>query len=1325
MSKDTPLGTFNPPEKFSFEPRDWLFWKQRFQRFRQLTKLDKEAEELQINALIYSMGEKADEILASFNLAAADATKFDKVIAAFETYYIGKRNIVYERARFGLRSQEEGETIESYLTSLHTLAEYCNYGALKDELVRDRIVLGVRDKKLSEKLMLMEALDLTKAVSLCKQWEAVKRQQGDLKGEGKTQSLDSVGKKQGSSNNKKGQSQPQSSSSSDPAEKKQRPCKFCNKNHEWKKEKCPAYGKTCAKCGGSNHFAACCRKQQSGDTKHQPSSSMNNVTDSTECSFVIGTINEIETEPGNSRSKKWTALISVDEKPIDFKLDSGADVTAIPYYLFRKTWRQRRLTPPDRRLTGPDGTALAVVGTVYSSLRNGENEMKQKVYVIKGLEKPLLGLKACEELQLVKRLNSVTSDPDMTDVKPKEEFPQLFTGLGKIDTPYTIKLRDGARPHAIFSPRRVPIPLMEKVKGKLENLVREGVIEPVDEPSEWCAALVTVPKPNGEIRICADLTALNHSVERELHPMPVVDHTLGQLAGAKIFSRLDANSGFYQILLSPECRNLTTFMTPFGRFRYKRLPFGISSAPEHFQKRMMEILKDIPGVVIHVDDILVFGSTKKQHDERLRTVLRKLKEAGVTLNAEKCLFGVSEVKFLGHNLREGIVEPDPEKVKAISERSHPTDVTEIKRFLGMTNFLGRFIPHLSTVSKPLYELTQRDREFLWGPEQDRAFTEVKKILTSDPSLAMYDHSKKTIVSSDASSYGLGSVLLQQQADGNWKAVAFASRTMTSAEQRYAQIEKEALAMTWACERFRDYLMGKEFVIQTDHKPLLPIMTSKSIDDLSPRLQRFRIRLMRYTFSVVYVPGKELVTADALSRQPLKETGSNELEEDVKAFVCQVIEGLPVTDEKLSEIWRAQVDDPIINQVMKLCMTSWPEKSGKLNEELHKYWNVRDTLSVHNGLLLKDTRIVIPRCLQEEILGKIHDGHFGVVKCRARARATCWWPGVSEDIAEVVRRCPVCVQERKERKEPLMPLEFPSRPWQRLGMDLFKSHGRWFILVVDYFSRYPEIAELKNLSTASVTQFLKSIFARHGVPEEVISDNGPQFHPVKTSPFRTFAKEYGFIHTTSSPHYPQSNGFVENGVKIAKNLLTKNEDWFKALLEYRATPLSNGYSPAELLMGRRIRSTLPMEPARLIPRDVNKEVLFEKEEQRRFRQKMDYDKRHGVVVKEEFTPGEIVWIKDLRSWGTVRNAADTPRSFFVDTSRGEFRRNSSHLTRAYRTSVPEDEPEIEDTQSEVPVVPSPERNAEIPEREYSTAITPPMVTRSGRHLKPRRRLIEEI
>lgn len=290
-----------------------------------------------------------------------------------------------------------------------------------------------------------------------------------------------------------------------------------------------------------------------------------------------------------------------------------------------------------------------------------------------------------------------------------------------------IQLKDNAQPYAVYTARRVPLPMLQKVKEELKRMESNGIIEPVTQPTEWCAPMVPVSKENTDkARICVDLKRLNESVKRELYILPTVDEITAKLSGATVFSSLDAASGFWQIPLHPDSCKLTTFITPFGRYCFKRLPFGITSAPEIFQRKMMETLQGLEGAEVFMDDILVYGTTMEQHNSRLNKVMHRVQSAGLKLNMEKCSFRQSQLKFLGHLIDQSGIRPDPEKVAAIQQMPPPGNVTELKRILGMVTFLGRYIPNLSTVGQPLHELLKSKNDWTWGHAQQTAFENIKK-----------------------------------------------------------------------------------------------------------------------------------------------------------------------------------------------------------------------------------------------------------------------------------------------------------------------------------------------------------------------------------------------------------------------------------------------------------------------------------------------------------------------------------------------------------------------------------------------------------------------
>ena len=698
------------------------------------------------------------------------------------------------------------------------------------------------------------------------------------------------------------------------------------------------------------------------------------MTQDREEEVFLGTVTAVTDTIGTS--SPWVVKVKLNDQELHFKVDTGADVTVIPEAMYCQE-RDGELQPCQVPLRGPTDEALEVSGKFTGDLAREGVTCQQTIYVIRNLSRALLGKPAIEALKVVALVERMEEDEIV------KQFPEVFNGLGRLSDSYTIKLKEEATPFALTTPRRVPIPLLPKVRDELQRMENMGVITKIKEPISWCAGMVVVPKPNGKVRICVDLTKLNESVCRERLILPAVDQTLAQIGEAKYFSKLDANSGYWQIELDPDSAKLTTFITPFGRFHFNRLPFGITSAPEHFQRRMMEIVGDIEGVVCLVDDILVCGNTQEEHDQRLVAVLSRLKRAGLTLGRDKCEINRRSVKFLGQMVDEAGVRPDPGKVRAIKLMKAPSTVSELRRFLGMVTQLGKFLPHLTDLTKPLRDLLSTKNQWRWGHDQRQAFENLKRVSSSSELLALYNVNHETIVSADASSYGYGAVLRQRQPDGSLRPIAYASRALTETEQRYAQIEKEALAVTWGCERFQDYLLGISFRVETDHKPLVPLLSFKPLEAVPIRVQRFRLRLMRFSFSISHVPGEALNTADTLSRAPVTEAdqGDKALNQDVEAYVNLVVKNLPATNERLRVIQEQQDEDLVCSELKRYCQQGRIDWTGALKP----YFSVRTELAVVNGLLLRGNRMVIPSSLQADILEKLHSAHQGTTKCRQRAR----------------------------------------------------------------------------------------------------------------------------------------------------------------------------------------------------------------------------------------------------------------------------------------------------------------------------------------------------
>lgn len=835
---------------------------------------------------------------------------------------------------------------------------------------------------------------------------------------------------------------------------------------------------------------------------------------------------------------------------------------------------------------------------------------------------------------------------------------------GKLPDKHHITVRRDVCP-TIHACRRVPIALLPKVKEKLLAMEKNGIIVKRDEPTAWVNSMLVVEKKDGSIRLCIDPRDLNKAIMREHYRVPTFDDVLPHLAGKKIFSIIDMKDGFWHIELDDESSKLVTFNTPFGRYSFTRLPFGISSAPEVFQKRAQQVFGDIPGVAVIFDDIIIAAETTEEHDVILRQLLSRARDMNVRFNRSKLQLTVSSVVYMGHVVSSHGIAPDPSKIRAIVDFPPPTSKEDLLRFNGMATYVSRYIPNFSDLTFPYRQLLKKDAPWTWAEPQQQAFTAIKQLISSAPVLSHYNPQKELVIQTDASSKGLGSCLMQ---DGH--PISFASRALTDCETRYAQIEKELLAIVYACEKFNNYVYGRDVTVQSDHKPLESIF-AKPMSTTTTRLQRMLIRLTRYRLNIRYTPGKEMHIADALSRAYLKEEPSpaeKELAEDLDVIVHSVLVQVTEGNSKLQQIIAETAADPILSQVAQFVTNGQPVDWKSLPSELKRYRQIMPDLFVANGLVLKDRRIVMPSSIRSSLLTKLHASHMGIEKTKQLARQYYYWPGMDEDIEIWIRRCSTCNScQRKQTKQPLIQHPVPDYAWQKIGCDIFTSAGKDYLIAVDYFSKFAEISKLKRKNTAAVIEKLKVTFSRFGVPETVIADNVP----FASHEFLKFARDWNFRIITSSPNHPQSNGQAERAIQTVKKLMRKAResggDISKALLHLRATPISGtNVSPAELLFGRKIKTDLP-EASRSPAKDMRRNQLLRKQASEK-----KYADR-GSRILTQLNQGETVRIQSGNALvlGRVLNKLDiAPRSYRVITAGGQqLRRTRGHLYQTLEKTPP--------------------------------------------------------
>ena len=716
----------------------------------------------------------------------------------------------------------------------------------------------------------------------------------------------------------------------------------------------------------------------------------------------------------------------------------------------------------------------------------------------------------------------------------------------------------------------------------------------------------------------------NKAIKRPLYPMPTLEENLHKLVNAKRFTLVDALVGFTQVSLDDKSSLLTTMLTPIGRVRWLRLPFGISSAPEEFQRRQREVLE---GVINIADDILIYGcgdtqeEADKDHDKNLIDLLERCKERSLKLNPEKLKFRLHELSFMGHKVTTNGLKPDESKIEAITSMPVPTDKKAVLRFLGMCNFLAQYIPRLSEACAPLRENQQLHERIQLGRHTTSSFhrhqTEGNKCLCS----TVFDPGAPLTLQVDASDYGIGVTLLQKN-----HPVAYSSITLTKSEKdNYTQIEKECLAIVHAMTRWNQWLYGHHhIVIESDHKPLKTIF-KHTISQAPKRLQKMMLRLQRYTFTTVYRKGSTMWLADTLSRAPLPREQAQ-----VDSFEVFVTENIQVTskperitDHTHSVIQRATQDDPILSHIIPYIQHGWPDKRTAVEGNLAHYWTFRWELAYIDGVLYKGDKIIIPTAMRRRMLEKIHAAHQGVEKSILNAIDTMYWPSMRRDSQETCENCPTCAQwGNKHQPEPMLHHPIPELPWQFVSQDILQHGTQCYLVTVDHYSDFFEVDTLHDILSSTIVSRTKKIFARYGSPMVCLTDNGQQFIATE---YKHFAKDWNFKHITSSPYHSQGNGREEAAVKAVKNILRKCQDPQLAL-HLRNTPTKGHQtSPAQRLMSRRTRTTVPTSTLLLKPKIVDSVAVKEEMTAQRKVTKLNYNKKTTPDLPV-LTPGDYVYAK---------------------------------------------------------------------------------------------------
>ena len=679
---------------------------------------------------------------------------------------------------------------------------------------------------------------------------------------------------------------------------------------------------------------------------------------------------------------------------------------------------------------------------------------------------------------------------------------------------------------------------------------------------------------------------MNEALEREPYYRRSIDELISMFAGAKVFTIVDMDKGYWQVVLHPESRKLTCMAFDIGRYQFKRLPMGSKVASDIFQRMLDSVYIGLPGVTGIADEMVIFGRNEEEHNRNLILFLETTRKNGLILNKKKLQFKKEEVSFFSHRWNSTGISPDPKKTESILKMQFPPDKETMHSFVGLVNFLNRYTPRLAELCSPLRKLILRDSHYSSGDPEHAAFDAIKAEFKKKIILPYFDRNKETILQTDASKKGFGAVILQEE-----QPIYYASRALTSAEKNYQNLEREAQAAVWGMEKFHYLLYGRKFILQTDQKPLVSIFRKHMID-VSPRIQRITIGAWQYDFIPQHIPGRINVIADSLSRVTPLEFQDSNAEKDILAV--NFLQYSSIEERERDEMLQETNKDKELQSLKHYISTGWPAKRSQILVFLHPYWNFRDELTVESGILMKNSKVLTPETLKQKYLKQIHQGHQGIEACRSRAREFVFWVNINSDLKEMVEKCDICQsQQNSTTSIQKYVSEVPPHPWHTLGSDLID-----FLVIVDYFSKYLIVRKIPNSTSSAVIKELGMIFSEFGNPLVFRSDNGPCY---SSQEFRFFMQNWLIEHRTSSPHYPQSNGLAESMVKVSKNLIEKavRQDlpWNRLLLDYRCTPISSEIpSPAEILFGRKLRSSISILPSQVMNDRISKqrELIAKKE-----------------------------------------------------------------------------------------------------------------------------------
>ena len=1144
---------------------------QRLQNYLALRNLSDDTSENNVKSvqiLLNCLGPKTYQTLVSLTAPDLPSTKkYQDLIDLLRSHLCPKPSEIAEQYKFLTRIQHEGESIAQFQAELKKLTVNCNFTCENckkptvNTYLRGQFIRGVHCNETREKLLQFstsKTLSFEEAVSIASAIEASKAESKAIQN---PQNIHTVSQ---DNFNQNGRGKKNTFKfKSNIANIK---CFKCGKNNH-KASDCHAKNLKCNFCKKNGHLEIVCFKKRVQNTKNT-----NLVETDVEYENIF-TINSVNYN--KNASDKIMITMEVENTPCQFEVDTGAAVSTCSVSLFNKICPNLQLQPTTTRLRTYTGEIITPLGECNVKLNYENQHVSGRLFILAKDVSPIFGR---EWLRLIKIDWSQINSIDTPDENYKEmlenllnEYNDLFTedvGLIK-NYKCSLKLQKNAKPTFIRA-RPVPYALKDQVEEEIDRLEKADIIEKVTY-SEWGTPVVPIVKKNGNIRLCADYkVTLNKFLLDDNYPIPRIEDIFANMSGGKYFCTLDINQAYLHMPVDDSSSLLQTISTSKGSYRVKRLMFGVKVAPNAWQRFMDQTLHDITGVGCFFDDIMVQGSSPMELIDRLKAVFDRLRESGLHVNKGKSQFFKTSVSYLGHTIDKNGLHPLEEKIEAIKKSPKPTNVSELRSFLGIVNYYHQFLPNLASKLHPLHQLLQKNTKFIWNRKCEIAFNKLKEEITSKNVLTPFNVNLPVTLATDASPVGLGAVLSNIMEDGTERPVAFASRSLSKAEKNYSQLDKEATALIWGLRKFFQYCYGREITIIVDNKPLSRIFhPEKNLPVTSAlRLIHYANFLAGFNYKIKTRTTQEHSNADYLSRCVIPDqTVPDEYDVDGEFYLNQ-LNLLPVSR---SEILRETQKDP---ECWKLFQAV---QSGKGNiNNLHEY-------SLQDGCIFYGIRVVIPKSLQGRILQELHEAHTGMVKMKAIARSYVWWHGIDKDIETTVKSCRNCCLIQNNPKKVVTHFwEKPKEAWHRIHIDYAGPLlGTNFLIIVDAYTKWFEAIPTSSTTSKATINILRDIFSRFGLPVCVVSDNGRQF---KSHEILEFFKSNGITCKFTAPYHPATNGQAERYVQILKQKLRAmmddpqplNVKLARLLMQHRKCPSSTtGLSPAELMFKRPLRTRIDL------------------------------------------------------------------------------------------------------------------------------------------------------